>query len=1467
MSNAAVPPSAEPAPPQPVKRGRGRPRGSKNKPDAGTKGRPVGRPRKKPLPSAEPTVAPPRHSAKEPGTSEFTQSCRAAGHSINTGTPCDIGPNTARHEQRHESTASVSQQQASISPRALETRLRELQGHTSPDKENQGQAHRSEDASTEHATLEQTEQSLNSTGCAHTESTSADVPGITTDDCQGPSTPPPTPGATPSARASRKHDYEAARASAILAHAEQARAGGEATGHDAGMTRGQEGAEEEDDSLDFVLGHVEFPADIYEDARPPADDDEIEEDEPRFGNEPESVRNAGSGCAKPRPTLPYWLKHDYAETCERLRAEMQENPSRRPACYDSGRFTLSPRHPLFVSERLVQINPALFYLPEYFVWLPHLFHRIPCPGCRQSERRDRNSSPVMLRCSGWPRAPRRVVDMDRNTYIIGYRYYCGHPDCRKTYQSWSPAILAVLPPPLASSFPFHLTYRNGLSDQLLALLRSSFQRGVGPSPFVEMIRSFHIRRYEQLHVQYLEMIKTRLHLVASRFTALFTEFSDWDDLYGYAGYIPTERFFRNVYDNLIEAHAHEIDQYSAMLPATIICADHSHKVPKHLVKVEGEEVFSAMHTVVNEYGECRAMTLTPTKAHNQFMPLLARIPHSLRYFGHSDIQLVFTDNVRADKPELERVFPSLLQDVEPVPSSSLTPLKIPSSWSVVQLRTTFQVNGRMNNIMDDLAALPETSSLPLAMDMEWSVDRESGVFGLVALISIVYQQAIYLIPLPFVGALELGALAKERGIVERANTSLSDLVAHVLHRYLPKDDSIRVSSGWDNNELSQVHVDYAALDVYAAWALHDMLTSSTSVGSPVTDMTLSGTRVKLLSRDRNSIVAYGVLAPDRPSSFQGVNVTKTRAVINVTDVLQGGYLIRKELLATKEDVPISRIAGACPFQLLCAVRDLVTCTPGDAPPQTQVSPLPSLHEPLSSRGTPTADPDEIPGAAELSTDDMDMLDWHNSLRVDNSEASELDAVTDSASCAHATALFNAVPPLSYQESEIRSRVLGDIWHLMDQFKISVHHGFRRPFARALRDALLLPDPADQAAVERVLESRGVSWRQMVLTKPDWVWRRVRRFVPKPDVLHQRIKHVLLTYGPFKDATTGQPLFNDASWQKAVNVLENVRAGYYSDPPGIQLYMVCGKDREGLTLYRCVRGTNNVEGGIHQNVIRRFGSFNASPRFAVNLLRDYRLCHNLKVGTLNRTGMPYRGSYDIWMRNRLASLRDQTAEAFPLRVGLIPRRSVDAWVNGDDYTRTDEVFGLLPVPETTRQKLGMLAFHSDFARREKIRHRYLAHQQQTRVAILPVHTPEERALYRMLAKQPAGYFAGPRQPNWVSLATEWSKYADGVHIFYKLPEHLKNYYKTWVENRNEENSVEQYRAAYERLKSLLAPRAGAMPTILTRPQQGSSARTVIYGNVDDSAAIDITGGSLPTPSDREKVVPICTGSSAEHTFWL
>jgi len=246
---------------------------------------------------------------------------------------------------------------------------------------------------------------------------------------------------------------------------------------------------------------------------------------------------------------------------------------------------------------------------------------------------------------------------------------------------------------------------------------------------------------------------------------------------------------------------------------------------------------------------------------------------------------------------------------------------------------------------------------------------------------------------------------------------------------------------------------------------------------------------------------------------------------------------------------------------------------------------------------------------------VDVEPWYSGAEGDTplpGEQNPESSVRDPTTHHKAVNLLQFATQSTSSENILRSRVLGDIWHLMHQFPIPQAHGLRRPFARALRNAFFKYDPEDREILERFFGLKKVTWDQMLRTHPTWVLKRIRRFVPPPEELLPRLAKVLYDFGPLLCAKSRQPVLNDKGWEVSRNVLENVRRAYYSDPPGIQLYYSTGKDKYGLSIYRCCRGTNAIEGGVHQNVIRWFGAFNAAPDFAVQLLRDYTLYHNLKV---------------------------------------------------------------------------------------------------------------------------------------------------------------------------------------------------------------------------------------------------------------
>ena len=62
------------------------------------------------------------------------------------------------------------------------------------------------------------------------------------------------------------------------------------------------------------------------------------------------------------------------------------------------------------------------------------------------------------------------------------------------------------------------------------------------------------------------------------------------------------------------------------------------------------------------------------------------------------------------------------------------------------------------------------------------------------------------------------------------------------------------------------------------------------------------------------------------------------------------------------------------------------------------------------------------------------------------------------------------------------------------------------------------------------------------------------------------------------------LFSTKACETAQNILKNIHLGYFSGMPGVQLYFNIGEDKHGLALYCCCHGTNDLEGGVHQNLI-------------------------------------------------------------------------------------------------------------------------------------------------------------------------------------------------------------------------------------------------------------------------------------------
>ncbi|KAI9567414.1 hypothetical protein HD554DRAFT_2039692 [Boletus coccyginus] len=212
------------------------------------------------------------------------------------------------------------------------------------------------------------------------------------------------------------------------------------------------------------------------------------------------------------------------------------------------------------------------------------------------------------------------------------------------------------------------------------------------------------------------------------------------------------------------------------------------------------------------------------------------------------------------------------------------------------------------------------------------------------------------------------------------------------------------------------------------------------------------------------------------------------------------------------------------------------------------------------------------------------------------------------------------------------------------------------------------------------------------------------------------------------------------------------------------------DKNGLTVYCCYHGINNIKGEVHQNIIHKYDLFNTLPCHAINMILEYTIWYNITVGMHNQTGHEYIGHFNIPLKNAL-----HTSLTFKL-----------------DFFKP----------------LGMFEYNDQYAHDQKIHHQWVVGQQGTLIAMLLVHIHKEHNLFHLFIHSSSLFLdIITCQPNWTLFAAVWVTHANGKTIYYKvfnltmaitseadlviipqLPEHLKMYYKIWNNYCNESNTI-------------------------------------------------------------------------------
>ncbi|KAJ3199764.1 hypothetical protein HDU67_002572, partial [Dinochytrium kinnereticum] len=216
-----------------------------------------------------------------------------------------------------------------------------------------------------------------------------------------------------------------------------------------------------------------------------------------------------------------------------------------------------------------------------------------------------------------------------------------------------------------------------------------------------------------------------------------------------------------------------------------------------------------------------------------------------------------------------------------------------------------------------------------------------------------------------------------------------------------------------------------------------------------------------------------------------------------------------------------------------------------------------------------------------------------------------------------------------------SRVLLDILHAMKRLEVSRLHPASPLFHCAIRDAIFEFVGTHKDAVSRFLQTEhNITFEEKFKREPQWILKRVPRWVPSPTILAERLKKVFGQFSrPSYNDSDGQPLVTDKLKKEFKNLMKHVKEGCLSDPIDVPLYRKVGEDKNKLPLFVCFRGTNDVE-SLHQSLEMLFNSFNAGVDLIDASLACIRHVFNVGASERNRPNFPKLGHCDHFLIDQI-----------------------------------------------------------------------------------------------------------------------------------------------------------------------------------------------------------------------------------------
>ncbi|KAJ7572428.1 hypothetical protein C8J56DRAFT_759951, partial [Mycena floridula] len=673
-------------------------------------------------------------------------------------------------------------------------------------------------------------------------------------------------------------------------------------------------------------------------------------------------------------------------TLDKIKSQITRHS--QPDCYRDGTFWIRPRDAVFALNAAKVhedgVNPNELYQLPIFVWFPDMLPDTPDTFlCSCGHYLSRNGMLSLL--LGYNQNPiaRRVRDLLGDYFLLRVRFRCDEKTkvkgCGRSYQATDPHIIQQLPRHIQEAFPAFLTERAAADKSMVAVMRSTFANRFGPEPFASLMGEMRYLQHAQRELIYLSTCLSHPPLKPQ-------SFSKYDDPLRYNGKHPSNQYCKAVFVDWMREHSVFFDRAMACLPGGILKGDHTFKVAKYISCLSGEPAFEAMYTLVNEWEEIRAQSLTISKSLSVVQDMISDVSKGLEAHGHPPTYQMYTDNAKAELTFHESTTASLAKDVVHIdadPYSALSKLTVPAGFSFNYYEAPDLIDAACLRIIE---ALPQESSQRrvIGLDILFSEPTETLPEGRAAraeqidVLSISTSEEVYifkvskylsynelppclrslilskqivkvgydvqaqfrriarawphqqfhnLLDMDDPPYLDLVDLARLKGKVLRSNPTLESLCGRVLERRIVKANKLRISP-WCIPELSKEHKDYAQLRVYSCWRIYSKLSKYPSVGLSVADLE-PGVSVSLHSGKK--LVAYGIIAPQSPSLAipldPPINGATTK-VINITTsraLVEITNVLVPDFIVSLHGSTLSHISSLPgPFHVVVSKRSLQT---------------------------------------------------------------------------------------------------------------------------------------------------------------------------------------------------------------------------------------------------------------------------------------------------------------------------------------------------------------------------------------------------------------------------------------------------------------------------------------------------------------------------------------------------------------